>query len=309
TDLQSMGQPKPNPYDFSQEDVAAIDSLYADAQAKADELRDMLFRDDFTDIDKYIPSQGQIDSTRIYYNAQVDSINTVRLPFWEAQRTLARRMDIQPWVTVCNTMIYRLQEELTVIAEILHNADLDEAVINGTSSEDGRDIALRKLHLEGTTKSNYYYRLGRAITLAMELTIPDYSGLGDFISSQEQINEGRPYWAAQADTINTVSIPYWQSQRTLGENQNMPDLVSVANNMIASLNEQLSLIQSIQNNFNLDEAIINGTSTETPQAIVARKIALENQKITYYTNLISVINQAMELTIPDYSGLGDFISS
>ncbi|MGE5197590.1 MAG: hypothetical protein ACM3IL_03690, partial [Deltaproteobacteria bacterium] len=54
---------------------------------------------------------------------------------------------------------------------------------------------------------------------------------------------------------------------------------------------------------NKDQAILNKTSTETPQQIVTRKLAMADKNITFYTDAVALITEGLVLTIPDYTGL------
>ncbi len=263
---------------------------------------------DWSGLSNYIPSQAQITAAQTYWNGELNTVVNTSIPYWQEQLVLAQNSGNAPWINFVNNMITSLTEKVTMINQILYNLGMDELIVQGTSTETPQQIVARKVALE-QLKIAYYNNLVAALNQGLALTIQDWSGLSDYIPSQAQITAGQAYWNSELNIVLNTSIPYWQAELVLAQTSGNAAWVSFVNNMITSLTEKVNMINEILYNLGMDQLIVSGTSTETPQQIVARKVALEQLKIAYYNNLIAALNQGMALTIQDWSGLSDYIPS
>ena len=158
-------------------------------------------------------------------------------------------------------------------------------------------------------RKSYYEYMESLLTDSLvednHATFFDRIGLGPYIPSLEQITKGIAYYnwlvtgkdrpADVPDGQNSIpeGKSYWQSQLINAQNEQH---ISLINRMIKSFDSLSGLAQATIDNLNKDQAIHNGTSTESAQDILERKLGLANKRVNYYTEIKSIL-QGMRDTL------------
>ena len=136
----------------------------------------------------------------------------------------------------------------------------------------------------------------------------EYSILDSIIPSPEQIDSGLAYWNQQLTEVTGTTIPYWQNQLELAVISQNDCWIELCQNMNMALGYHLALIDSTIQGLIADRELWP-YPWETPREIVLRKKYREQLAIYYYSLIIVVIRNGVELVTGDYDGLGDFILS
>jgi hypothetical protein len=248
----------------------------------------MLRTGDYSNLGSYILPPQNIASGRTYWTEQ-QRIAKADLSYWTIWDALASNSRIQEWIDFTKNMINSSYEKLNMIETTLKDFDLDEKINNGTSQEAPRDIAARKKNLNLIILA-YYTHLADHLHQGVDLLIPNWTNLGRFIQSLDLINMGITFWTTEKTNVSKA-LTYWRKQLVFANNSGNHAWIGFINNMIASLQEKPAMIDKILQNLGMDKKLVQGQSVEAPDAIAARKVSLEETKLTYYTNLISVLEQ------------------
>ena len=297
--LLTLNQPTVNPYGYTAADTIDANNNLQVSQNTKTALKQMLDSNNFTKLGNYIPSQNQIDSGTEYWEDKKQDITLWLGSYWVPERTDAVSMDQQVWIDFCDHRISTLNVELELIDTILQNLSLDEKIIKKTTSETAKQIVNRKIALENH-RINYFVDLKNVLIEGMKLNIVRKPDVGPFIPSHEQIVDGEIYWSAEKESVSTRQKPYWESERVQATQMNYQTWVDFCDSMIHNLDLRINLADSIIYNFLLDDKFITGTSVEDVKEIVVRKINLESQRISYYSDLAIVLNSGKNLIIPSY---------
>jgi len=158
-------------------------------------------------------------------------------------------------------------------------------------------VSLRQNEL--ATKSNLQAMLNQG----------NYSSLHFYIPSMSAILSGKTYWQNEKTQIDIVTKPYWQKQHSQATLFHYTAWINFCTHMMNSLELKIHMIDTTLLGLDYDKAILDNTSPETTAGIVNRKIALQTCKITYLDDLLSVIKEARNLQIPDFSGISKLIPS
>jgi hypothetical protein len=292
--LDSLGQLRSNPYQFHQIDVDFADSLLQQAISTKAALQNMLDTKNFKNLGRFIPNQEQVNTGRSYWRSQRAQVDSVTRPYWLTQRHLAVLAQSQRWIDLCEHMISNLELQIRMIDTTFKELNYDEAVLQGHTTETAIQIVNRKI-VRVQLAIAYYTDLKSVVNEAIELKIPDWSSLADFIPSLQKIEEGKAYWHTEIDSITISRIPYWEGQSKLAVNAGNQYWDDFCEHMVENLNRLLSLAGESLSNLEFDLAFINSESQESIEEIVERKKNLVSHQVEYYTYLIQVIAEGMAL--------------
>jgi hypothetical protein len=294
--LEGLEQLSLNPYQFKGEDIAFATQNLQESTAKRATLQSMLDRRDYEGLGGFIPNHAQIDEGRAYWFAEKARVDTVAKPYWQDEHQCSLQAQCQTWGDFCEDMIDNLRRYDYVIYLVLEGLDLDEDILNRSTAETLNQVASRKMYVE-TVRVIYFTDLVGLLNRGMELEIPDWTGLGDFIPSMEQIEQGKTYWLERSEAASAVEIPYWQSQRRLASTWENAYWTAFCVHMIESLDDLVDLAQAHLEDLQSDRDFINGKSGESPESVANRKRGLASREIEYYGALMDVISEGMALGV------------
>ncbi len=301
--LETMGELKSNIYGFVQRDIDYADSVAQAAASSQASLQQMLDDGDFSDVGDFIPDQFQIDGGFAYWEVQQVQLDSLDSPYWEGQRELAMASSNVDWIEVCDLVLGSLDTRQTMVDSMLHGLAADELFIHQMSGETVRQLVARKTRLEQTI-IDYHEGLVLILPLAIELQLPDWSGLENFLLSESQIEVSTAYWNAELDSLELSRIPYWEGQLALARDSGNSFWVQFCEHTVSNLGMFEELAGSVLDGLTLDAVFIGGGSEESLQEVVSRKTELASQEIDYYSDLVDVISEGIALGILFESDLG-----
>ena len=294
--LAAVGNPKANLYRFKLADTLGNHEQWAAAAALLVTLRLALIREDYRIVGSLIPSPEQIATGLTYWQSEREKVITEVIPFWQTQQNLAERLQDETWIGFCREMtglgLLRVELSDSTIAGL----EKDLILISDSSAENPSDILQRKISLEDV-KIGYCFRQIDATVRAVELTVPDFSALGAFLSSLETIEQQMSHSQTEIDEIDSVAIPYWEGQYAAANGAGNVYWIEFIETMRSMVVIELDLARMTLTNLRADSALVVEVSGETPSDIKKRKRALVAAQINYYGLLREAISEGMSLGV------------
>ncbi|MFC1475884.1 hypothetical protein ACFLQW_02660 [Candidatus Zixiibacteriota bacterium] len=302
--LVSLGEVKSNPYEFSIDDTVFAHRQWQQAVTNLGELEFALVMQDYSVLDYHIQSLDEIEAGLSYWKTERLEVTSGAIPYWQTEYAFAAMSEEAGWIEFCAEMVEIQELRLVMIDStilgiqkdsLLHT--LDEKKPSGLnpyqihqSDIDAAEATLRTLgNLEGKLQ-----------------VIVDTGNLDNYdriviIPNQSTINEGREYWSAEIQLIDSISRPYWHAQYELAAGEAIQQWIDLCKRMIGSLDYREAMGYAILEDLNYDEAVIHGGS-ETALEIASRKLQRTRIEIEYFSDLSEVLGEAIILELPKLEG-------
>ncbi|MCK4304391.1 MAG: hypothetical protein KAY24_09160 [Candidatus Eisenbacteria sp.] len=136
----------------------------------------------------------------------------------------------------------------------------------------------------------------------------DYRQLEGFIPSASQIRQGLNYWRSENARLDDEHLPYWQGQLALADSSGSAAWSALCDHFMASLALRAEWINGLIDGLEKDDRL-RRASFEHASEIVARKLNVQEAAVSYYTDLVEVLGEAIELEAPSVGEISFLIAS
>ena len=190
------------------------------------------------------------------------------------------------------------------ISAVLAELEADLAIHEERSDETAAQIKVRKLTFLDTKATYLQVHLIPLLQEGSQITVHNYSEIGDFILSVKQITSGVAYWEAEQTKL-PLQLQDAQQKLTWAENDNNQPAITFYTHLVDFLeNAKPAYISAVLAELEADLAIHEKKQRETAAQIRSRKLTFFDIKITYLQeNLIPLLQEGSQVTVRSYTGL------
>ena len=290
--LNSMTQPKPNPYAFQAADtIFAHEKLDAAVEFSA-RLQSAREQSNYSILDSCMTTFDAYVLARPYWEEEARRLNEEVLVFWRGQRELADSTQLIGWIEFTAAMVQVESTHVAMVDAILTDMDRDA----WGSWEEAADIVNRKIARQDL-EIVYYSGLIRCLMQGIVLRVPDYRRLGDFVASYSSIRSGLRYWRKEMAATRDSTLPFLGGELLRADKSGNEAWGEFVRNMIEGAHERDTFATASIVDLSADSVLVLASGRESAARIINRKTILNMHQRVYYRRLVALVSEGRALAV------------